>query len=192
MEIESHDFERHLFCRGGVFPRGWTEGPSQLHAECLIEGLDPQVGVVVQFMQPVERQVLNAAGEPVEELVATGKRHRGGEERVEHEVQLASLPDRTAAIETAGSRRAELVEAGEQVGTLLWRWEPLHATVEAWIDAIGPGLHRVRVDVANRLEWDEGPRERTLMRTLRSTHLLMRSAHGGFASPLASGGVAAA
>lgn len=192
MDMESHEFERHLFSRGGVFPRGWAEGPSQLHAECLIEGIDPQVEVVVQFMQPVERQVLDADGEPVDELVVTGKHHRGGEERIEHEVRLASLPDRTAAIETAGSKRAEMVEGGEQVGTLLWCWEPLHATVEAWIDAIGPGLHRVRIDVANRLEWDEGPLERTQMRTLRSTHLLMRSPYGGFVSPLALGGVAAA
>ena len=65
---------------------------------------------------------------------------------------------------------------------MVWRWEPQHGTVEAWSEEIAAGLRRVRVEVANRLEWDGGARERALLRTLRSTHVVMHSPDGAFAS----------
>jgi hypothetical protein len=147
--------------------------------------MDPEVGARVRFEQAVERTILDAAGDPVEELLVTGRRYAGGEEMVEHEVRIVSLPGRAAVVRTAGSERADLGEGGAHAGTLLWRWEPLHATVEAWIDRLGPGLHRVRIDVANRLEWDGRPREQTLMSTLRSAHLVIQSPDAAFASPIA-------
>lgn len=186
MEMDRHRFDRHLVAPDAIYPRAWPEGPSLLHAECLIEGMDPRVEVLVRFEQTVGRDVLDAAGEPIEELLVTGRRHRAGEERVEHEVQIVAPPGRTAMVATARSEQAGLIEGGVRMGSLRWRWEPLHATVEAWIDSIAPGLHRVRVDVANRLEWDGGPRRRALMRALRSTHLLMHSPDGAFASPIAA------
>ena len=56
----------------GVSPRGCPEGRSQLHAEALVEGFDPDVDATVRVQQTVERQVLNAQGEPVEHLVVAG------------------------------------------------------------------------------------------------------------------------
>lgn len=182
MEINRQRLDRCFFDRGGVYPRGWPEGPSQRRAECLIEGLDPSVEVTVRFLHLVERQVLDATGEPVSELVVTGRCHCSGEETMEREVRIPSLPNRTAALKAAGSERAELVENGAPAGALLWWWEPLHATVEAWIDEIESGLRRVRVDVANRLEWDEGTRAQALARTLYATHVVMHSPDGAFAS----------
>lgn len=182
MEIDRQRLDRFFFDRGGVYPRGWPEESSQLRAECLIEGLDPSVEITVRFLHMVEREVLDAAGEPVAELVVTGRFHRGAQETVGREVRISSLPNRTAAVRAAGSERAELVENGARAGALQWRWEPLHATVEAWMDEIEPGLRRLRVDVANRLEWDDGTREQGLMRTLHSTHVLMHSPDGAFAS----------
>ena len=76
------------------------------------------------------------------------------EEAVEHEMRIESLPNRTATIKPAGRERVELIENGAPAGALEWRWEPLHATVEAWIEEIAPGLRQVHINVANRLEWD--------------------------------------
>ncbi len=176
------EMSRQFLASGEVYPRGWPEGPSKLRAECLIEGSDPSIEVAVRFAQVVERQILDAAGEPVDELVVAGRSHESGRETVEREVRLAALPDRTAAIRTAGSTEAELTEKGAPAATIVWRWEPLHGTVEAWTEQIGPGLHRVEVDVANRLEWLGDEPERALLRTLRSTHVVMHSPDGAFVS----------
>lgn len=166
----------------GVPPRGCPGGRSQLHAECLIEGLDPNVEVLVRVQQTVERQVLDPKGEPVDFLVVAGTRYASREEAVEHEVRITSLPDRTARIEPAGERRAELVENGVTAGALTWRWEPLHATTEAWIEEIAPGLHRVQVSVANRLEWEGSENRLPLMRSFYSVEVVMHSPDGAFAS----------
>ncbi len=166
----------------GVPPRGCPEGRSQLRAECLIEGLDPTIEVMVRVRQTVERQVLDAKGEPVDFLVVAGIRYASREESVEHEVWIPSLPGRTARIEPAGTRRAELVENGVPVGALHWEREPLHATIEAWTEEIAPGLRRVQVSVANRLEWDGGESRRPLLRSFYATEVLMHSPDGAFAS----------
>lgn len=166
---------------GGVPPRGCPEGGSQLHAECLIEGLDPNVEVTVHIQQAVERRVLNAQGESVSYLTAAGTRYATCAEAVEHEIWIPSLPGRTAHIETAGEKRAELLESGHRAGTLVWSWEPLHATIEAWIEEVEPGLRRVRVSVANRLEWD-CESNRPAMRSFYSPEVVMHSPDGAFAS----------
>jgi hydrogenase maturation protease len=176
------EMSRQFLARGGIFPRGCPQGRSQLRAACLIEGLDPDVEVTVRLLQAVERQVLGAEGEPVEFLTVAGKRYASRAETVEREVRISALPDRTATVMTAGSKQAELVENGAQAGALRWRWESMHCTVEAWIEELERGLHRVRVEVANRLEWDGGGLERTLMRTLHSTHVRMHSPDGAFVS----------
>ncbi len=165
-----------------VSPRGCPEGRSELHAECLIEGIDPAVEVTVRVRQAVERQVLDAKGEPVDFLVVAGTRYASREETVEHEARLPSLPGRTARIEPAGKRRAELVENGVAAGALTWEWEPLHATIEAWVDEIAPGLHRVQVSVANRLEWDGREPRQPLLRSFYSAEVVMHSPDGAFAS----------
>jgi hypothetical protein len=185
--IDPMDMNRQLYGRlfalGSIHPRGSPEGPSQLQAESLIAGATPSVEVTVQFVQAVERQVFDATGEPVEELFVTGRRYSSGDETVEREVRLPALPNRTAAIETAHCERAELSEDGAPAGAVEWRWEPLHGTVEAWVEEIRPGLARVRVEVANRLEWDRASPEQNLMRTLRATQVGMHSPDGTF-SPL--------
>lgn len=173
---------RKSFALGGVYPCGWREGPSQLRVECLLEGANPSIEITVRFVQLIERQVLDAADEPVEELLVTGRRYSSGEEAAEREVRLPSLPNRTAVIRTAGNERAELSENGAPAGALVWRWEPLHGTVEAWTDEIQPGLHRVRVEVANRLEWGCATHDQNLMRTLRSTQVVVHSPDGAFVS----------
>ncbi|HET8862896.1 MAG TPA: hypothetical protein VFM94_06580 [Solirubrobacterales bacterium] len=176
------EMNRQLFALGGIYPRGWPGRPSEMLAECLIEGAHPEIEVEVRFHQTVERQVLNGAGEPVDQLVVTGHRYCSGEEIVEKELRLSSLPNRTAALTKADSERMELVEGGAPAGTVVWHWEPSHATVEAWAEEVRPGLHRVKVMLANRLEWDQGTQDPGLMRTLRSAQVIVESADAAFAS----------
>jgi hypothetical protein len=176
------EMSRQFLARGGIYPRGWPQGRSKLRAECLIEGLDPSIEVTACLQQTVERQVLDHNDEPVESLVVAGKRYASRQETAEREVQIAALPDRTACIKTAGSKRAELVENGSTAGALMWHWESLHCTVEAWIEELESGLHRARVEVANRLEWDATEQESAQMRTLHAVHVLMHSPDGAFVS----------
>jgi len=179
----NRQLSEELFSLGSIYPRGSPQGPSQLRAECLIAGVDPEVEVTVRFVQAIERQVLDAADAPVEELVVTGGRYWPGSEAIVQEVRLSRLPNRTAAIKTAGSERAVLGENGALAGTLVWRWEPLHGTVEAWTEEVRPGLCRVLVEVANRLEWDRATREQNAMRTLRSTHVAIYSPDSASSPP---------
>jgi hypothetical protein len=173
---------RQLFALGGVYPRGWPDRPAEMLAECLIEGDQPEVEVEARFEQTVERQILGAGGEPIADLLVTGRRYATGEETLAKEVRLNALPDRTAVLGTAGSERMELVEGGAQAGSVLWRWEPLHATVEAWSEEVRPGLHRIRVAVANRLEWQEDAPDQNRLCVLRTAQVVVESPDAAFAS----------
>lgn len=176
------EMNRQLFALGGIYPRGWPDRPSEMLAECLIEGASPDVEVQVRFEQVVERQVLNGNGDPVDQLVVTGHRYCSHEETMEKEMWLSALPNRTAALAKADDEHMELVESGARVGAVSWHWEALHATVEAWAEEVRPGLHRVKVTLANRLEWDGDAPELNLMRTLRSAQVVIESPDAAFAS----------
>lgn len=166
----------------GVFPRGWPGGRSELLTECLIEGLDPSVDVTARFVQLAERRVLDREGNPVDDLVVAGEHYASREEAVEHEMRIESLPNRSATVKPAGRRRAELIQGGAPAGALEWRWEPLHATIEAWIEEIAPGLRQVHINVANRLEWDDGADGQATLRAFYLTAVVLHSPDGAFAS----------
>lgn len=166
----------------GVFPRGWPGGRSQLLTECLIEGLDPSIDVTAQFLQLAERRVLDREGNRVDALVVAGERYTSREEVVEHELRIESLPNRKATVKPAGQERAELIENGALAGTLEWRWEPLHATVEAWIEEIAPGLRQVHINVANRLEWEGDSDKQATSRAFYLSAVILHSPDGAFAS----------
>lgn len=176
----SEPVDERRFTWGGVYPIGWPEGPSRRQATCLIEGEDPAVEATVSFLQLVEHRVLDAAGEPVEELTVDGVRHSGWLETVEQTVRIAELPGRTASIAVGASEADDLRAGDAPVGRLVRRRETLHGTVEAWLDRVEPSLHRVKVSVANRLAWDGRSFEATLMHTLCSTDVDVRSFDGTF------------
>jgi len=178
----SSEFRRRFSARGDIHPRARPDGPAQLHAECLIEGAEPRIEVTARFSQAICRQIHAADGRPVESLIAAGRRYESGEELEEREVILGDLPNRTAELRRAGRRIAELRERGAPAGSIAWSWEPLHATVEAWVEEISPGLRRVRVELANRLEWDGEDPGAAALRTLHGAHLLLHSPDGAFVS----------
>ncbi|HEY7456461.1 MAG TPA: hypothetical protein VH703_04220 [Solirubrobacterales bacterium] len=162
---------------GGIAPRGARRGECEAHTECLVEGFDPRVEVVVRLWQQVVRRVFDREGRPADELTIAGRRYTSGWERDEREIRIAPLPGRAATLRKAGRRRAELVEDGAPAGALVWLWEPLHCTVEAWTDELRPALHRVRLIVANRMEADGGDPARRLLRTVHSPAVEMRCAN---------------
>ena len=172
---------RKSFALDVLHPRGSPHGAAQLLVECSLGELDAEVEITVRFRQAVVRETLDAGGDPVPELLVAGRRYAGGEETLEHEVRLSSLPDRTAAIETAGTDLAELTEEGVAAGALVWRREPMHGTVEAWIDELDRGLALVQVAVANRMEWDDAAPGRSSMRALGATEVELHSPNGAFA-----------
>jgi hypothetical protein len=178
----SEAVEERRFTWGGVYPIGWPEGPSRRQAECLIEGDAPTVEVTVSFLQLIEHGILDAAGEPVEELTVDGVRHTNWLETVEREVRIAEVPGRTASIAIGVSEADDLPQGGVLAGRLVRRRETLHGTFEAWFDLVEPGLRRLSVSVANRLEWDGRSIEGTLMHTLCSTDVTMCSFDGAFVS----------
>lgn len=178
----SEPVDEQRFTWGGVYPIGWPEGPSRRHADCLIAGEDPSLEITVGFLQLIEHGVLDARGEPVEELIVDGVRHFNWLETVEREVRIPVLPGRTAAVGVGAAEGEDLLEDGVMVGRSVRRRETLHGTVEAWFEQVEPDLRRIRVSVANRLEWDGSSFEQTLMHALCSTQVAMYSPDGVFVS----------
>ncbi len=178
----SEPVDEQRFTLGGIYPIGWPEGPSRVCADCLVAGEDPSVEITVGFLQLIEHGLLDARGEPVEELIVDGVRHFNWVETVEREVRIPVLPGRTAAVGVGAAEGEDLLEDGIVVGRSVRRRETLHGTVEAWFEQVEPGLRRIQVSVANRLEWDGSSFEETLMHALCSTQVAVRSSDGVFVS----------
>ena len=162
---------------GGVYPRAWSErhpdDPWRLRAEVLVEGEDARVDVRVRFLHVVRRQACDAAGRPVDELLAGGERHLSWEEATERELSEAG-PFRIPA----GEEREEL-----DGGALVRRWNRLEGAVAVAFDG-----HRLAVEIENTTPWSEGSREDATAHALCSTHAVLRVEGGAFVSPLEAGG----
>jgi hydrogenase maturation protease len=176
---------------GGVHPRAHAEAraagddPWTMQTQCLLEADGAvRVEVRVRFLQVVWRQLVDAAGNAVDELVAGGERHLTWEEAVEREVTLgpvavdALVPGLTAPIAVAAGRAAEPLESGAVVRT----WEPLEGALHVRSEPVSPGLHRLTARIENETPWAGGPREAALHRTFCSTHTVLRAHGGGFVS----------
>ena len=179
---------------GGVFPRAHAEArapgddPWTMQTQCLLEAVPDataRVGVEVRFLQVVWRQLVDARGNAVDELLAGGERHLTWEEAVERRFALGPLgldelaEGRSAPIAIAAGREEEsLGEAGSVVRS----WEPLRGTVHVGAEPVAPGLHRLTARIENVTPWDGGPREAALRRTFCSTHTVLRAQDGAFAS----------
>jgi hypothetical protein len=163
------------FTFGGVYPRAHSERHPDdrwtMRTECLVEGEAPTIDVRVRFLHVVERQVLDAARRPVDELTVGDERHLSWQEAAERE--LAPGPFAIAA----GSEEEPLGAAGAIVRS----WERLEGSVDASIEVLAPGLRRVRIEIANTTPF-AGGREEALGRTLCSTHTVLRVGGGAFVS----------
>jgi hypothetical protein len=164
---------------GGVYPRGHSERHPDdacvMRTKCLIEGDGRDVTVAVRFLHVVARQVMRG-GEPVDELVAGGRRYLSWDEAVERELTL-DAPGRLPLAIPAG-REEEPVEGGSIVRS----WEALDGAIELAVEPAAEGVARVRVEVANTTPWERDDREAALRRTFCSTHTVLRTSAGLFVS----------
>jgi hypothetical protein len=166
---------------GGVYPRG-RDDPSSMQTQCLVESAGHAVvDVRVRFLHVVDRQVLDAAGAPVDELELGDERHVSWQEAAEREFATEGLP-------LGSARRMDIrVPAGEEReelagGALVRRWRELAGAIDVYAEQLRPALFRLTVRIDNLTPWGDADRERALLRTFCSTHAVLTVSGGGFVS----------
>jgi hypothetical protein len=161
---------------GGVYPaahaREHPDDASVMRTQCLLEGERASAEVRVRFLHVVRRELVGPDGASVDELTVDGERHVAWDEAVERELGPGPI-----AI-PAGREVEPLGDAGAIVRT----WDELAGRVDVREDALGNGLRRLTVEIANTSAWDGGAREEVLRRTFCSTHTVLRATGGEFVS----------
>ncbi|MBA2637517.1 MAG: hypothetical protein H0U79_04730 [Solirubrobacterales bacterium] len=180
------------FTFGGVYPRAHAQGrvagddPSTMQTQCLVEGgPGARVGVGIRFLHVVWRQLQDADGGDVDELVAAGERHLTWEEAVERETVLEPL----GLDELATGRLVPIaIEAGRAEeslgpeGAVVRSWEGLRGSLRVRAERVAPDLHRVTARIENLTPWAGGPRDAVMRRTFCSTHTVLRAERAAFVS----------
>ena len=156
---------RQRWTFGGVYPpahsKAHPDDPSGLQAQVVLEGSD-HVDVRVRFLHVVERSLVRADGERVDELDG----HLAWDEATEREVGPGPF-------EIPGGTQEEPVPNG----TIVRTWRELRGVVDV---SVADG--RVTVRIENTTPWSGDSREDALRQTLCSTHAILRSRDGNFVS----------
>jgi hypothetical protein len=172
---------------GGVYPRAHAQAreagddPCTMQTQCLVEAsAGTEVSLRVRFLHVVWRQMVDADGHEVDELIADGELQLSWEEAVEREVRLES----TRLDELLTGRHLPIaIEAGSTeeplggAGAVVHSWESLEGCLRVSAEPISPGLFRLTALIENLTPWRGGPREAVMRRTFCSTHTVLR-AHG--------------
>jgi hypothetical protein len=130
---------------------------------------------------------------PVDELTVAGERHLSWEEAAERELAASGL--RLGDL-GRGPLRLPLAIASERVveplhehsaptadaGAIVRTSHVLCGAVEIGAEALGPGLTRLSVEIANTTPFGAGTREQALGRTLCSTHVVLHACGGALVS----------
>jgi hypothetical protein len=177
---------------GGVYPRAHAEAraagddPWTMQTQCLVEGgAGTEVSVGVRFLHVVWRQMVDAGGHELDQLVADGELHLSWEEAVEREVMLG--PDvldelragRDVPFAVGAGTTEELV--GNE-GALVRSWEALEGSLHVSADEVSPGVYRLTAVIENETPWPGGPREAAIRRTFCSTHTVLHAEGGSWVS----------
>lgn len=185
---------------GVVVPRAYaakgTGEPAEAQTEILFErGDDPEIEVLVRFLQVESRQVEAWSGSsfrPVASLRVGTKDHLTFDEGVEREVAVRLRParDRTAAVPIA-FRAEETIEplhddADVRCGRIVRvRW-PLHGSIAVKCEPVSgrPELSRLNVRIENHSAVVPGERSSALRTSFVSTHTLLHADGTRFLSVL--------
>ena len=174
-----------------------TGEPASAQTEILLEcGDDPQVDILVRFLQVEARAVERWSGssfEPVEALAIGSRSYLTFDEGVEREVALHVRP--AAASETtavpiafAGDETTELLrDAGDALrGRVVRRRWSLHGSIAVTCEPVPgcPALRKLRVVVENGSSVVPGERSSALRTAFVSTHVLLHADDGHFLSVL--------
>jgi hypothetical protein len=156
---------RQRWTFGGVYPPAHTrehpDDPCTLQAQVVLERSD-DVDVRVRFLHIVERALVNAAGERVDELDG----RLAWDEAIEREVGAGDFDI------PAGTQEEQLPN-----GAIVRSWRDLRGCVDV---TVADG--RVTVRIENATPWNGSSREDALRQTLCSTHAVLRTERGAFVS----------
>ena len=156
---------RQRWTFGGAYPPAWSaahpDDPSRLQAQVLLEGSD-DVDVRVRFLHVVERSLVRADGERVDELDG----HLAWDEATEREVGPGPF-------DIPGGTQSEPLTSG----TIVRNWRELRGIVDL---SVADG--RVTVRIENTTPWSGDSREDALRQTLCSTHAILQARDGAFVS----------
>jgi hypothetical protein len=177
---------------GGVYPRAHADAraagddPWRMQTQCLVEGVtNTEVSVGVRFLHVIWRQMVDARGQDVGELIADDELHLSWEEAVEREVTLGPVSLEELR---AGRGVAIAVDAGTteerlgNAGAVERSWERLEGSLHVSAHEVSPGVYRLTAVIENETPWPVGPREAAIRRTFCSTHTVLRAGGGSFVS----------
>jgi hydrogenase maturation protease len=122
----------------------------------------------VRFLHVVRRQLFDAAGEPVDELVVKGERQISWEEAVERERG-------PGAVSIDAGREEEPLDDDCKVAR---SWKRLEGSIDTSAEQRAPGLHRLSVRISNTTPFASGTREEALEQTFCSCHTVLRAGPG--------------
>lgn len=204
---------RTRFTFGRVYPEGYSLSqhgaePFIMQTECLVQSDSaPMIEITVRFLHPMAREVGafakpsaelvdNAQPEPVAELNVDGRLFYTWQEAVERTVvvpaqALKALAKRAQELSFtfSPSRTSEPIrnDAGQVVGVLRRRQEPLLGRIEVAAASIDSQVFKVSVRVVNQTSIPESElnnQEAVIMRTFASTHAILCVENGEFLSLL--------
>ena len=201
---------RQRFTFGRVYPEAYSVAqngvePCMMQTECLVEGRSPTLEVKVRFLHPMSREIgrlpssIEEDREPgpfekIPELRVGDKIYQSWQEAVEREVSVQPLSLRSlsegmksVAFEFPECRTAERIFDAEQrpAGAILRRQEAIEGLVEIAAETVDTGMFKITVRIINRSLLANGyleDQDAVLMRTLASTHTILRVEDGDFLS----------
>jgi hypothetical protein len=210
---------RQRFTLGRVYPEAYSVAqngaePCFMQTQCLVEGSSPTLEINVHFLHPMARDVghLSSAQnqdafQSVPELRVEDEIYQSWHEAAERNVRADGLPVRSllggfrnVPFRFAGHRTLEQIRDSEDrpAGAILRRQESVEGCLEIGAEPVDPAVWKITVRIFNRSPIPAGSLEdqgAVLMRTLASTHTILRVANGQFISlidPLAGYAQAAA
>ncbi|HEX4214526.1 MAG TPA: hypothetical protein VIA06_14515 [Candidatus Dormibacteraeota bacterium] len=149
---------------GGVHPPAWAADPSVMQTECLVQPASGwRVEIAIRCLQLLRR---TAPGEPV---------WQEAQERTVASLALAPGAGAEAPVELAAGSARE--------GEVVREWERIQGLVRASSTPLEGGAARITVRIENTTPTAERPeRDEALLRTLVSTHTVLRVEGGRFCS----------
>jgi hypothetical protein len=206
---------RQRWTFGGLYPQAYAEAQTgndswTAQTECLLSGSeDSRLEILVRFLHLIDRRV-GVLETPLAEWpdaesppwrfvdsLQVGPRllqswQEASEERVIiRDVRMGALAEQSVrrCFALSEQRQVEPVkdEEGRFVAALVREKQALAGAVEVAATRLEPGLHRIRVQIANQTAWEateSASRDQVLMRSLLSAHVILSASSAEFVSLL--------
>jgi len=168
---------------------------ASMHSECLLKAnAGASIQIQLRFLHLLSRQVARASDssfESVPWLLVDGQRVESWDEGVERVVEFeAPLQDdkpRRMGFSFHGSNEVDRLQtrSGESVGTVTRLQNEIYGTLSAVSRNVGDSVRKLTIDVSNATDLSETTdRDRALLRSMLSAHMILSVASGEFISLL--------